>query len=46
MASLKKHNIVYENHDIAIAMSPSGADQVLGFYIQQGWLEEFKVESI
>ena len=31
-----------ENHDIAIAMSPSRADPVLGLNILQGWLVAFK----
>ena len=32
----------YENHDIAIAMSSSCADPVLGCGILQGWLKGFK----
>ena len=37
-------NIIFtnENHDIAIAMSSSRADPVLGLNILQGWLDEFK----
>ena len=31
-----------ENHDIAIAMSSSRADPVLGLNILQGWLGVFK----
>ena len=31
-----------ENHNIAIAMSSSCADPMLGLNILQGWLEEFK----
>ena len=31
-----------ENHDIAIAMSSSRADPMLGLNILQGWLEVFK----
>ena len=44
--SLKIQNvfnfILDENHDIAIAMSSSRADPVLGKNIQLGWLGVFK----
>ena len=33
---------MHENHDIAIAMSSSRADPVLGKNIQLGWLGVFK----
>ena len=34
-----------ENHDIAVAMSSSLADSVLGLNILQGWLEGFKYSN-
>ena len=39
---IKQKFIFHENHDIAIAMSSSGADPVLGLNILQGWLGVFK----